>query len=345
MKARDFFRYFLLGAALAIVSRWVRKDFSFRGKVVFITGGSRGLGLALAREFARNGARIALVARDSAELRRAREDLEGRGAEVWTDVCDLRQRDQVEDSIRDALAHFGSLDVLVNNAGEITVGPLETMTPTDFHDAMEIHFWASFYAMNTAVPHLRKRGGRVVNIVSIGGKVAVPHLAPYCASKFALAGLSDAFRAELAKDGVYVTSVFPGLMRTGSHLNAWFRGKHRREFAWFSLGAGLPFSSIDADRAARQIFEACRRGRPQLIITLQARAVVLAASLFPNAVARLMALVNRFLPTAPPGPPAAREVHSGWESQSAATPSALTRLADEATQEYNELRGHEPVRK
>jgi len=342
MKTRTLFRFVLLAAAFSLIARCLRRLFSFSGKVVLITGGSRGLGLALARDFAKHGARIAIIARDPAELERAKADLAERGAEVWTGVCDLRDREQIEHSIDEVVKHFGSLDVLVNNAGMITVGPLETMTTADFEDALAIHLWAPFFAMNAAVPHLRGRGGRIVNIVSIGGKLAIPHLAPYCTSKFALAGLSDAFRAELAKDNILITTVFPGLMRTGSHLNASFKGKHREEFAWFSLGAALPVSSIAAGRAARQIVEACSVGQPQLIITIQARLMAFAANLFPNLTSRILAMTNRFLPTA------SREesaIHTGWESRSATTPSLLTHLADQATNDYNGLRGHAPVTK
>lgn len=344
MKASGLFRLVLAGVALAALSqriKRVRNRISFAQKVVLITGGSRGLGLALGRQFAKQGARLAVVARDPAELERAKIDLTSHGAEVWTGVFDLGEREQVEEAVRQAAEHFGRLDVLVNNAGQITVGPIETMELADFESAMSIHFWASLHAMIAALPYLRRqRRGRIVNIVSIGGKLAIPHLAPYSASKFALAGLSDAFRSELAKEGVLVTSVFPGLMRTGSHLNAYFKGKHRKEFTWFSLGASLPVSSIAVVRAARQIIEACRVGQPQLIITAQARLLALAAAVFPNTMARILALVNRLLPAAEGGE---RAVHTGWESQSAATPSALTRLVDRATVNYNELRGHKSV--
>jgi len=342
MKTGDFrlFRLLLIGGALAVVASRIRNRISFKGKVVFITGGSRGLGLALGREFAKEGARIAIVARDAYELQAAKEDLEKRGAEVWSGVCDLRERSQLERAIEEAANHFGGLDLLVNNAGEITVGPLEMMARSDFEDAMDIHFWAPLDAMTAAIPYLRDRRGRIVNIVSIGGKVAIPHLAPYCASKFALAGLSDSFRTELSKEGIQVTSVFPGLMRTGSHLNAWFKGRHREEFTWFSLGAALPVSSIAAVRAARQIVEACRRGQPQLIITRQARLLALGYSVFPNTTARLLGFIDRLLPEAKGGEGG---IHSGWDSQSNRTPSVLTRLADQAAEEYNELRSHVPV--
>ena len=112
---------------------------------------------------------------------------------------------------------------------------------------MAVHFWGPLQTMPAAIPVMRRqRGGRIVNVSSIGGKIGVPHLAPYCASKFALTGLSESMRAELAKDGIHVTTVCPGMMRTGSPFNAWFKGRHREEFAWFAISDSLPVASIDA---------------------------------------------------------------------------------------------------
>ena len=169
---------------------------------------------------------------------------------------------QVKQMIEAVKSRFGQIDVLVNNAGVIQVGPLEVQTQKDFEDAMKVHFWGPFYTMQNVIPEMRERGeGKIVNIASIGGKMAVPHLAPYCASKFALVGLSNAMNAELAKDGISVTTVCPGLMRTGSHVNAIFKGKNEQEFAWFSIGNALPVSSVSAESAAKEIVEACRAGK------------------------------------------------------------------------------------
>ena len=314
----------------------------FKGRVAIITGGSRGLGLAIARELAAEGARLALLARDANELKRAQDDLAARSAEVQVLTCDVRDQADVRRAIADVVAHFGRLDVLINNAGVIQVGPLENMQIDDFEDAFDVHLWGPLYAMLAAIPYMRRQGGgRIVNIASIGGLVAVPHLAPYSASKFALVGLSDGVRAELAKDDIGVTTVCPGLMRTGSHLNAFFKGQHQREFTLFTLLGALPISSIDAQRAARQIVDACRRGDPHLTITVQARLLALANHLVPDVTARAMALVARMLP----GANGARgdQKRSGWESRTRLAPSALTRLADRATEEYNGLREHAPV--
>jgi NAD(P)-dependent dehydrogenase (short-subunit alcohol dehydrogenase family) len=324
------------GAAVALRRYRRTHALDFTGRSIVIFGGSRGLGLVLARELAAEGARLVLVARDADELDRARRELEQRGAWVTTVSCDIRQREQVEHAIAEAVAQHGRIDVLINDAGIIQVGPLDHLTLEDFDDAMKTHFWGPLCAIRAARPHLVKSpAARIVNISSIGGKIAVPHLLPYSASKFALTGLSEGLSAELAREGIRVTTVCPGLMRTGSTYNAWFKGKHRNEFAWFHLAASLPGLSIDAKRAARQIVEACRRGDPELVITRPARLAVLMNAMFPNAFARAMRMTNALLPS--PNRTGDVESRSGWQSVSSIAPSPLTRLSDRAMRENNEM--------
>ena len=310
-------------------------EYDLRGKTVLVTGGSRGLGLVLAREFASNGARVAICARDEEELQQATEDLESRGAEVMSVKCDVTNVAEVEAMVSRVRERFGQIDVLVNNAGTIQVGPLEVMNRDDFEHAMRAHFWGPLNTILAVLPEMRERqDGRIVNISSIGGKIAVPHLVPYSASKFALVGLSKGLFAELRKDGIVVTTVCPGLMRTGSPRNANFKGKHREEYAWFSISDSLPVTSIKAERAARQIVDACKHGRAELIITIQAKMAVTFDSLFPEASAELMGLVNRVLP----GPGGIGErTAKGRDSRSSWSPSWLTRLTDEAAVNNNEV--------
>lgn len=331
-----------VGAMVALNSlKKSRRQYDFKNRVVLITGGSRGLGLVMAREFAREGARLAICARNSEELGRARADLESQGAEVFETVCDVRNQDDVNRMVEAVRARFGRIDVLINNAGVIQVGPLEVQTQEDFKDAMDVHFWGPFYTMQAVLPEMRDRGeGRIVNIASIGGKVPVPHLTPYCASKFALVGLSAAMRAELAKDNIYVTTVSPGLMRTGSHINAVFKGQNKKEFAWFSIGNALPVSSISAESAARQIIDAAGRGAPELIISVQAKLAARIYGLFPDLTGEIAAVVNQLLP-APGGIGKAQT--RGKESQSWLSPSFLTALLDKASVKNNELKPSEEI--
>ncbi len=310
-------------------------EYDLRGKTVLVTGGSRGLGLVLAREFAANGARVAICARDEEELQQASDDLESRGAEVMAVKCDVTNMAEVESMVSRVRERLGQIDVLVNNAGTIQVGPLEVMKREDFEHAMRAHFWGPLNTILAVLPEMRERAsGRIVNISSIGGKIAVPHLVPYSASKFALVGLSKGLNAELRKDGIVVTTVCPGLMRTGSPRNANFKGKHREEYAWFSISDSLPLASIGAERAARQIVEACKQGRAELIITIQAKMAVTFDVLFPEASAELLGLVNRILPG--PGGIGDRTA-KGRDSKSSWSPSWLTRLTEEAAMNNNEV--------
>ncbi len=335
-------RVLLLAGALLFVAwaiaRVIRTQrFTLHDKVALITGGSRGLGLVLARQICADGGKVALIARDAGELSRANADLARRGGVVLTVQCDLFDAAQIPSAVRQVIDRLGKIDILINNAGIIEVGPHEHMTREDFERAMQLHFWAVFELVSQILPEMRMwGGGRIVNISSIGGKMAVPHLAPYSASKFALTGFSDALRAELARDNIYVTTVAPGMMRTGSHINARFKGKRDVEFAWFAASAGAPLISMNAERAARKILAACRRGQPSLTLTFAARAAIVGNVLFPNLTGYLMKLVNRFLPGA--GDEEGNQSRAGSQL-CRLTPKWLTRLADRATKRNNE----EPV--
>jgi NAD(P)-dependent dehydrogenase (short-subunit alcohol dehydrogenase family) len=311
----------LIGAAVGVgaltaLAAWgkSRRYFELKNKVVLITGGSRGLGLVLAREFAKQGAKIAICARNGEELTSAKEDLESRGAEVFEAICDVRNQDEIDRLVGDVCMRFGRIDVLVNNAGVIQVGPLDAQTEEDFDDAMAIHFHAPYKMIKTVLPIMRGIGaGRIINISSIGGKIAVPHLAPYCASKFALVGLSNAMHVELTKENIFVTTVCPGLMRTGSHVNAYFKGQNEKEYA--------------------QIVRATQRGDAELIISIQAKTAAKMNALFPELTADILSLVNRFLPE---NGGIGEEKVRGKDSESWLAPSILTALADKEILENNE---------
>ncbi|HYT64926.1 MAG TPA: SDR family oxidoreductase [Vicinamibacterales bacterium] len=329
-----------VGAALIAtrLSR-ARLAISFDGRVVVITGGSRGLGLVMARKLVDEGARVVLLARDLDELARAREELLSHGmGDVMTIRCDVRRRADVRAAVDVVLDRWRTIDVLINNAGIIQVGPLEHMDHEDFENAMATHFWGPLHLILEVAPVMRhRRFGRIVNISSIGGRIAVPHLAPYSASKFALTGLSDAVRAELDPYGIRVTTVAPGLMRTGSPVNAQFKGQHDAEYAWFKVASSIPGLTIAAERAAEKILEACRYGDPSLTITPQAKLAAAANAVAPAAVARVMMLITRALPQE--NGPAGNATQSGLqnEAKSRWTPSLVTKLSDNAALANNEV--------
>lgn len=270
----------------------------YRGKIALITGGSRGLGFEIARQICARGGKVVLLARDAEELSRAKTELDQSGSEVLTIPCDLLETAQMQSAVQQTLQRFGGIDILINNAGIIEVGPLAHMQFKDFDRAMRLHFWAPYILQFLVVPQMRaKGGGRIVNVSSIGGRIAVPHMTPYSASKFALAGFSDAIRAELAADKIYVTTVTPGMMRTGSEVHAKFKGDHAAEFRWFNSSLKFPFASISVQRAAKKIVNACERGKPVLVMPFSTYLIIAANAVFPNLVARAMKIFMRALPT------------------------------------------------
>ena len=312
-----------------------RKATDMHGQVVLITGSSRGLGLALAEEFALQGARLVLSAHDEQELEQARQKLADQGAEVLAIPCDMTQREQVQHLIEQATTHYGRVDMLVNNAGIITVGPFLAQTLNDFEDSMNVIFWGSVYATLSVLPQmLERKRGCIVNISSIGGKVSVPHLLPYSSAKFALTGFSEGLHAELAREGIRVVTVTPGLMRTGSSVNAFFKGKHHAEYTWFSIADSLPLLSTSAKKAAQLIVRATQRHSVEITLTFPAKMLALVHGTFPQLTINLLSIVNRFLPKV--GQAEGFDRSTGKESETPLSQSFLTTLGQKAAQMYNE---------
>jgi NAD(P)-dependent dehydrogenase (short-subunit alcohol dehydrogenase family) len=319
-----------------------RRYFEFAGKVVLITGGSRGLGLLLARELVDRGARVAILARTSDDITAAVDELRRRagdvqsGAEVLGLVANVQSQEEVEAAVAEIVKTWGGIEVLINVAGIMQVGPLETMNVADFREAMETNCWGALHTVLAVLPTMRKAmWGRIVNVASIGGKRAVPHMLPYDTSKFALVGLSNGLRAELLKAGILVTTACPSLMRTGSPRNAQFKGQHRQEYAWFSIGGSLPLISMSAERAALQILRACQNGDGEVYISNALSPVTLASKYLPVWTTEMQAIINFWLPD--PGGIGDR-ARRGYESSSWLSPSIFTTLGDRAAERNNEMR-------
>lgn len=267
-----------------------------RNKVILITGGSRGLGLSLAFELGSLGSRLALCARNPAELEQARKRLDERGIEAAVFPCDISKESEIEPLVTRVLDCFGRVDVLINNAGLISVAPLDVVEHSDFETAMQTMFWGPVNLTFAVLGHMKERGsGRIVNITSVGGRVSIPHLLPYCCAKFALVAFSKGLSSELGEVGIRVLTVVPGLMRTGSYLNAEFKGSAEREFAWFGLLGNLPGFSVSARHAARCIVKAVQRDELTCTISVPAKLLIASDALLPDITQRILALVNEYL--------------------------------------------------
>lgn len=270
-----------------------------RGLTVLITGGSRGLGLCFARQLADLDCRLVLCARNPEELDRAASELSG---PILPVVCDVTRPEEVADMLSDARRHFGPIDLLINNAGIIVVGPLESMTLQQYRDCLDVMFWGTVYPTLGVLPEMRQRGGRILNVTSIGGRVSVPHLLPYCCAKAAAVAFSEGLRQATVGTKVNVLTAVPGLMRTGSYGNAFFRGPARREYAWFSYTANAPGVTIDPVRAARQMLRALAENRAEHHVTLAADLLARLHGLMPGLVADLMGLASFWMPQGADGP-------------------------------------------
>ena len=282
------------------------------GAVIVVTGGSRGLGYAIASRFAHRPVRLVLCARSRFELEQAQASLLAahphlRPADFYLVAADLSNRYECERLIAETIAHFGRIDVLVNNAGIIDVGPAEVHPVERFEETMRINFFAALHTIWAALPHLRRqpplRGStraRIVNISSIGGKIPVPRMLPYTAAKFALTGFSEGLHAELRSHGIRVTTVCPGLMRTGGEDHAHFYGNAEAEKRWFNFLAKTPGIATSVQHAARVIYNATARGCAEVTITPQAALAIRLHGLAPATTQYANALFNEYvLPSAP----------------------------------------------
>ena len=327
-------------AGHAAVTRAVRGGYSFRGRTCLVTGGSRGFGLVIARKLARAGAAVAVCARDDDQVRRAADELARRSAphRVVGGVCDVTDRGDVRRFVRSVEDRLGPVEVLVNNAGLISFGPQASLTDGDYEASLATHFWGPYFFTEEVLPGMRKRrAGRILNIASVGGRVPLVHGNAYTVGKHALVGYSEGLRAEVAGDGVYVTTACPGLMRTGSPRHALVRGRHEIEYAAFKILDSLPGLSASAESAADAVLDACRRGRGEVIPPWPFAAAAAFHGAFRNLSLDLLTALGRALPAAPG--PVGGESHAakkGYEAESALTRSPLTALTDRAA-----VRNHE----
>lgn len=302
-----------------------------------VIGGSRGLGLLVAEHLGRRGHHVVVAARHDAELDRAVEQLRGEGLRADSVVLDVTDRDAVNAVVADLEREHGGIDVLMHVAGIIQVGPLEAMVPERFDEAIDVMLKGPVNTALAVVPGMRARGsGRIGIVSSIGGVISVPHLLPYSTAKFGALGFAEGLSAELAGTGVTVTSIVPGLMRTGSHLHAQFTGNAAAEYAWFAPSASMPGVSMDARVAARRMVDAVLAGRVTITLTPVAQLGRLVAGVAPAATVRLMGLAGRLLPkgTDP-------RVREGMDARTELSPRAqrvvglLTILGDRMAQRAN----------
>lgn len=257
-------------------------------RVAVITGASSGIGEALARGFVAQGARVALAARSEERLRTLAAELgDERALVVPTDVADPAQ---VERLVAKTVERFGGVDIVVNNAGIGLFGRLEETDWEHFRQMWEVNFFGALRLTRAALPFLKKRGGVVVNISSVAGKLVLPYMSGYCATKFALNAYSTGLRMELARDGVAVVVICPGRVKTRFHATAFREGKNLP-------GVFQPerrrYQGVTAEEVARAALKAVRRRRREVVVPWVLRLLVGFRALFPAFTDRMLVRIFR----------------------------------------------------
>jgi short-subunit dehydrogenase len=192
---------------------------------VLITGASQGIGKATALLFANKGYDLVLTARHSDRLTVVAQEIQKLDRQALVIPTDVRDPDQVKNSIDKALEQYGAIDVLVNNAGIYVSGPVESFSLEEWHHAIDTNLCGYVHTIHAVLPHMLARSkGAIVNVSSIGGKVPIPYLVPYTATKFGVTGMTAAMHAELKPKGIHVCGIYPNLIKTSFTERAIFTG-------------------------------------------------------------------------------------------------------------------------
>ncbi|NJL87824.1 MAG: SDR family oxidoreductase [Leptolyngbyaceae cyanobacterium SM1_1_3] len=195
-------------------------------KSVLITGASQGSGRATALLFAQKGYNVAIAARQLDRLEAVAAEVRARGQQAIALSTDVSEAEQVEALVNKALAEFGQIDVLVNNAGVCLTGSVEHMTLADWHQLIDVNLWGYIHTIHYVLPQMVQQGsGAIVNVGSFGGKMPLPNMTAYCTSKYAVTGLSATLRLELSGKGIHVAAVHPGVINSSFMERAMFRGE------------------------------------------------------------------------------------------------------------------------
>lgn len=254
-----------------------------KGKTVIITGGTSGIGKALAAEFGAKGSNIVITGRNAERLREAEEELRAKGVEVLGIQADVSREEDNKILAEKTAEHFGGIDILINNAGISMRAPFETLDLSVMHKLMDINFFGAVYATKYCLPYILERKGAVLGISSIAGFRGLPGRAGYSSSKFALQGFLETLRTEMLYRGVHVLTVAPG-----------FTASNIRKTALTSDGSAQgetprnESKMMSAEECAVRVYKALRKKKKVLILTTQGKLTVFLNKLFPGFMDKLV---------------------------------------------------------
>jgi NAD(P)-dependent dehydrogenase (short-subunit alcohol dehydrogenase family) len=320
----------LAGLVLAGAVRRRLRRLDLRGRVAVVTGGGRGLGLAITRELVQRGCRVAICGRDGELIHRSVRGFQVQGADVIGRGCDASDAAQVDSFFAWVVEQYGHIELLVNNAGQCFVGPAAELQAEDMQGALRNIFWAQYYPTMAVLPQMRSRKlGRIANVTSIGGKLPLPHQAAYVTAKYAATGWSETLGVELRKEGVYVSTISPPPLRNGAPLHVHFNGRVEEEFGWFTRSLTSRLSAIGAERAARTVVDALAHADPERAVSLSSWLLSRAHGLAPTLTARCLGWVDRLLPPAA-APGVSSRMRLGADIVAQSTDDDVQRLARRA---------------
>ena len=256
----------------------------FAGKVIAITGASDGIGAELARQLSGKGVWLALAARNLEKLEAVAAECRARGAEALAIRCDVGAEVDCRHFIEETARKYSSLDILVNNAGVSGHASFEDVTDFGWYeDMMRVNYMGGLYCSRYAIPHLRKSRGQIVAISSLAGKVGIPGRTAYSPSKAAQALFFEALRLELRDSGVDITIVYPGVVATGIRLHGY--GADGKPAGRSGLKEE---NAMPVDECVRQIVDAVRARKRELVMTLQGRIGLWIKLAFPGVIDRMV---------------------------------------------------------
>ena len=243
----------------------------FKGKTVIITGASSGIGKESAKQFAKKGAHIALISRKKEKLAKAKQELEKFKTTTEIFPCDVSDKSQVKEMARSVFEKFGSVDVLVNNAGFAVYGPASELSIEEIESQMKTNYFGMIYCIKNFLPKmLEQKSGHIVNVASVAASIGLPGIASYCASKFAMLGFSEGLKHELSGTGVGITVVSPIMVRTNFF-----------DHPSFAKMPKYSPTSLSSKTVAKSILKAANSPRLEIIVPSFVRGAVWAKQTFP----------------------------------------------------------------
>jgi NAD(P)-dependent dehydrogenase (short-subunit alcohol dehydrogenase family) len=252
-------------------------------KVALVTGGSKGLGLAIARALVDAGAKVVITARNQEQLAAAAAEISASDRTCGWLPCDVKLQDQVEALVAETLRLHGRIDLLVNCAGKSDRGRIGEMSAEHAGELLDLNFLSAVRVTRACLPHLLSSRGHVVQIGSLASKVAAPWIGAYAVSKFPLAAYAQQLRLELGPQGLHTLLVCPGPIRRRDVGNRYVEQTVGLPETARQPGAGVKLKGIDPDWLARRILVACERRRAELVVPARARFLFALSQLWPGA--------------------------------------------------------------